>query len=247
MIKNAIMLAGGSGTRLRPFTSYVSKQLLNVAGKPIIDYPLETLRQMGIENLTITVGSSFSGQILDYVQDGSQYGMKVNYCYQPKPEGIAHAINLCKRFVTTQFPDEPFVVILGDNIYTDPIIWHPKYYDRAQIVLFDHQELQRFGVASIHRDTHKILSLEEKPKVLNNDPDQYQYAITGCYLLDQRFFHYFKQLKPSARGEYEITDILRHYHERGALYPTVSSGFWSDAGTHESIAHCNEYFRQNPQ
>jgi glucose-1-phosphate thymidylyltransferase len=251
MVKNAIMLAGGTGSRLRQFTSYVSKQLLNVAGKPIIDYPLHTLQQMGIENLTITVGSSFSGQILDYVQDGSQYGMKVNYCYQPKPEGIAHAINLCERFVQD---GDRFVVILGDNIYDGPIRWNEKYSNHAQIVLWSVSDLQRFGVASLDKQTDEIIKIEEKPQILErNEYDQY--AITGCYLLDRRFFHYFKRLQPSARGEYEITDILKAYHERGALYPTFSanhtgangSAFWSDAGTHESIAHCNDYFRQNPR
>jgi glucose-1-phosphate thymidylyltransferase len=244
MIKNAIMLAGGTGSRLQPFTSYVSKQLLNVAGKPIIDYPLRTLQQMGIENLTITVGSSFSGQILDYVQDGSRYGMTVNYCYQPKPEGIAHAVNLCKRFVTTKFHDEPFAVILGDNIYSEPVVWHPKYYNKAQITLLDTSDLQRFGVASLDKDTGEILKIEEKPKVLEFDKYD-QYAITGCYLFDPRFFKYFEGMKPSARGEYEITDIILAYLNDGALYHTYVEGFWHDAGTHESIAHCNNYFRLN--
>lgn len=243
MIKNAIMLAGGTGSRLRPFTSYVSKQLLNVGGKPIIEYPLHTLQQMGIENLTITVGSSFSGQILDYVQDGARYGMRVNYCYQAKPEGIAHAINLCKRFVSTKFHDEPFVVILGDNIYSDPVVWHPKFYNRAQIVLYPHPDLQRFGVASIDL-AGDIQKIEEKPTVL--DPQYHHFAITGCYLFDPRFFQYFEKIKPSARGEYEITDIIWAYQERNALYYTEADVFWHDAGTHESIAHCNEYFRLNP-
>jgi len=136
MIKNGILLAGGTGSRLLPFTSYVSKQLLNIAGKPVIDYPISTLKNMGIENLTIVVGSTFSGQILDYVQDGSKYGMNVNYCYQSSPKGIAEAINLCKRYV-----ENKFVVILGDNIFSSDINFEAADNGSAKIVLYKHHNL----------------------------------------------------------------------------------------------------------
>lgn len=249
MIKNAILLAGGTGSRLLPFTSYVSKHLLDVGGKPIIDYPIHTLQQMGIENVVIVVGSSFSGQILDYIRDGSRYGLNVQFSYQQKPRGIAQAINICQRYVSSE---EQFVVILGDNIYGCPIRWNEDHLHQAQVVLWKVDDLQRFGVASIDRKTDEIVKIEEKPKTLNHKYDQY--AITGCYLFDQRFFSFFKETKPSVRGEFEIVDILNAYHQCGMLYPTFNAShldvngaaFWSDAGTHESIAHCNQYFYQHP-
>src|SRR5271165_698053 len=162
MIKNAIMLTGGTGSRLLPFTKLVSKHLLGVNGKMIIDYPIKTLTDMGIQNLTIVVGSSFSGQILDYVQDGSQFGLNVNYCYQQKPQGIAQAINICKRYVAD---DDQFVVILGDNLFTWAIDWDDDQINsnaKAKIVLYEHNELQKFGVASL--EYGRLVSFTEKPK-----------------------------------------------------------------------------------
>jgi len=235
MVENAILLAGGTGQRLLPFTKFVSKQLLPVNGKCIIDYPIETLVAMGIKNLTIVVGSSFSGQILDYVQDGSKFGLNVNYCYQQKPEGIAQAVNLCKRFVAD---DNEFVLMLGDNVYTKPIIWKSTS-DMAQIVLLEHPELQRFGVASCDKygNIHKI---EEKPKVL--DTKYKHYAISGCYMFDQDFFRYYQTLVPSQRGEFEIVDIIKQYLANGNLSYTIYKDEWVDCGTHSAIAYLNNYF-----
>jgi glucose-1-phosphate thymidylyltransferase len=235
-MKNGIILTGGTGQRLRPFTNYISKHLLNVNGKPIIDYPINTLKQLGVENLTIVVGSSFSGQILDYVQDGSKYGMKINYCYQSSPNGIAEAINICQRYVAD---DDRFVVILGDNIYSDPItFWESD--KAATIVVCPHPELQRFGVATFNNDG-EILDIEEKPQALSSTFKQY--AITGCYFFDQQYFEYFKNIKPSARGEFEITDIIRQYWQQRELDAVMYGGkIWSDAGTHQSIADVNHFF-----
>lgn len=237
-MKNGILLAGGTGTRLLPFTKIISKQLLGINGKCIIDYPIETLVKMGIENLTIIVGSSFSGQVLDYIQDGEKFGIKVNYCYQSAPKGIAHAINLCKRFVAD---DDEFAVILGDNIYTEPVNWKIDP-GKAQIVLYDHPELQRFGVASCN-PLGQIEKIEEKPKTI--DLNYKNYAISGCYLFNSLYFDYFKYLIPSARGEFEITDIIRQYHNDNKLSSTVYKGLWADAGTHEAIASLNNHFYIN--
>lgn len=233
-MKNAILLAGGLGTRLLPFTKITSKHLLNVNGKCIIDYPIETLKQSGVQNLTIVVGSSFSGQILDYIQDGSRYGLNVNYRYQQNPLGIAQAINICKNLVSS---DENFQVILGDNIFTKPIKFDDAF-NGAQIVLHKHPELQRFGVASLQNN--KIIKIEEKPVQLNECYDNY--AISGCYVFDQQFFEFFKELAPSKRGEFEITDIIRNYHSVGRLEKVFyENALWSDVGTHESIAFVNNY------
>jgi glucose-1-phosphate thymidylyltransferase len=235
MIKNAIMLTGGTGSRLLPFTKLISKHLLPVNGKMIIDYPIKTLTDMGIQNLTIVVGSSFSGQILDYIQDGSQFGLNVNYCYQQKPQGIAQAINICKRYVED---DDQFVVILGDNVFTNPIKWNNTNTD-AQIVLCEHNELQKFGVASVNQEG-KIQYFIEKPKAINYAYNNY--AIAGCYLFDQEFFNYFAGMVPSDRGEFEIVDIIKQYHKDNELSYIVQDGLWSDAGTHDSIAFLNNYF-----
>lgn len=234
MVKDGIILTGGTGSRLQPFTSYVSKHLLNVAGKPIIDYPINTLKQMGVENLTIVVGSSFSGQILDYVQDGARYGMNINYCYQPKPQGIAEAINCCKRYVSDK--SDGFAVILGDNFFELPVEWQVSP-TKASIALNKHSELHRFGVASIQNN--KIVQIEEKPKTPRADCDNY--AITGCYLFTPEFFDMFQCLKPSPRDEYEIVDIIRLYHLMDRLNWTMIRGEWSDMGTVPSVAHVSDF------
>jgi len=231
-IKNAILLAGGEGTRMRPFTQYVSKSLLNVGGKPIIDYSLNTLKQMGVENLTVIVGSSFSGQILDYIKDGSNFGLNVNFLYQPKPNGIAFAVNLAQRFVADS---DQFVLCLADNLFLNPIqfIQSDKL---SQIVLCKHQELKRFGVASIKNN--QIVKIEEKPKEIDQSLDNY--AITGCYLFDQKFFEYFKQIVPSLRHEYEVAHIIDLYNKNGELGYIITDPNWVDCGTIDSISIANK-------
>lgn len=243
MVKNGIILAGGTGSRLYPLTHVVNKHLIDVNGKFIIDYPISTLKQMGVENLTVILGGNHFSQVVDHLKDGRAIGMKINYVYQGEASGIAQAVNLCRRFVDD---DNQFVVILGDNIYGTPIKWK-EIPDGSQIVLWDVPDLHRFGVASLDLTTEQIVHIQEKPQALLNN--YHHYAITGCYLFDQNYFDYFKYLQPSARGEYEITDILRLYHAAGTLYPTWAvnhtvdgEAFWSDAGTHESIARCNRYF-----
>lgn len=244
MARNGIILAGGTGSRLYPLTHVVNKHLLGVNGKFILDYPLDTLKQMGVENVTIIMGGNHFSQVVDHCQDGRNYGMNFNYVYQGEAKGIAHAINLCKKYV---LDDADFSVILGDNIYENPIKWNnPSYYSnpRAQIVLSDHPELQRFGVASVD-DAGKIIKIEEKPKIL--DPNYKNLAVTGCYLFTLEYFEFFKELQPSARGEYEVTDIIRKYMDKGNISYVNVDGLWSDAGTHESIAFVNNYFYSKGQ
>jgi glucose-1-phosphate thymidylyltransferase len=235
-MKNAIILAGGLGTRLHPLTHVVNKQLLPVNGKFIIEYPLNTLKQMGIENVTVVLGGTHFSQIVGYLQDGAKHGLNFNYVYQNEPKGIAHAINICKRHVSD---DNQFVVILGDNIYDTPVVWNADTTASAQIVIYEHEELYRFGVASLNSD-NKMVKIAEKPKEL--DSSYKNYAITGCYLFDQKFFDFYNQLTPSPRGEYEITDIIHHYNNSNDLSWTLAKGLWSDAGTHESISYLNNYF-----
>ena len=233
-MKNAILLAGGKGTRLQPITHAINKSLINVNGKAIIDFPLASLKQLGVENVCIILGGDHFEQVVNYLQDGERYGMSFNYVFQGEPKGISQAINLCKRFVADE---ERFAVILGDNLYEKPIKLKENF-SGAQIILNSHKELNRFGVASILND--KIIKLVEKPKSI--DFTMSNYAISGAYLFDQDFFRYFTGSKPSARGEFEILDIIQAYHNEDKLSFSIYDSLWADAGTHESIIELNNYF-----
>lgn len=243
-MKNGIILAGGTGSRLFPLTHVVNKHLLGVNGQFIIDYPINTLKQMGVENLTVILGGNHFSQVVDHLRDGARYGMNFNYVYQGEAKGIAQAINLCQRYVSD---DEQFAVILGDNIFENKIEWSTAQISQgktAQIVLDadkeNHPDLKRFGVATIGNNW-EIIELVEKPLTLK--PNTSNYPITGCYLFDQQYFEFFKNLKPSARGEYEIVDIMQQYLKLDQLGKTWhEGGLWSDAGTHESLAFVNDYF-----
>lgn len=243
-MRNGIILAGGTGSRLFPLTQVVNKHLLGVNGKFIIDYPIDSLKKMGCEDVTVILGGNNYSQVVGYLGDGSRYGLNFNYVYQSEPKGIAHGINLCKRFV---YDDADFSVILGDNIFENALHWNNPNWrtsPQAQIMLSEHSDLKRFGVASL--DTSgKIVKIEEKPNEL--DPGYINMAISGCYLFTPQYFEYFKALKPSARGEYEITDIIRMYLKDNNLSYSTINGLWSDAGTHESIAFVNDYFYNKSQ
>lgn len=234
-IKSGIILAGGTGSRLFPLNNLFNKHMIPVYNKFIIDYPLNTLKNIGVTHVTVVLGGLHFSQVVSHVADGSKFDMQVNYVYQDKPSGIAQAINLCKKFVINE---EHFVTILGDNIFEEPILINKGCDKGGQVVLASHEELSRFGVATLNDD--KIVRIEEKPRQL--DSKHPQYAISGCYFFNEKFFQYFTDLKPSARGEYEITDIIRKYNENDDLGFSYANGMWSDAGTHESINFVNNYF-----
>lgn len=231
-----IILAGGEGTRLAPFTNITNKSLFPINKKFVIDYPLNTLKEIGVRDLMVVLGGSHFSQIVSYIKDGRELGFdSVQYCYQGKALGIAHAINLCKSFCWGGYEDQ-FVCILGDNVYENPIKW--SFKKKANIGLYATSELNRFGVASIVDD--KIIKIEEKPKVIDNNLTNL--AITGIYGFDIKFFDFFKNLKPSARGEFEIVDIIKQYLAIGQLDYSILSGLWSDAGTFESAKFVADYF-----
>lgn len=238
-ITSGIILTGGVGSRIAPLNLQFNKHLIPVHNKFIIDYPLQTLKSLGVKYLTIVLGGTHFSQIVSHIKDGSHLDMIVNYVYQDKPAGIAQAINLCKKFVSQE---ENFVTVLGDNIFENPIQLQKNIdlKNGSQIILHKHQNLKRFGVASIK--DNKIIKIEEKPKSVDDSLDNY--AITGCYIFNNQFFKFFERLKPSDRGEFEVTDIIRLYNQNESLGFSFADGMWSDAGTHESINYVNNFFYQ---
>jgi len=238
-LKSGILLAGGNGMRLRPATKVSNKHLYPVGSKLVIDYSLNTARHLGIENLVITLGGEHFSGVVDYVQDGKEWGLNVSYLHQTKPLGISHAINLCQPFLK----EDQFAVILGDNAFQKPIKYNPNL-DGAQIFLnrSPHLNLQDFGVAALQNNS--LLRIEEKPKTLNEDLENY--AITGCYIFDHHYFDYFAKTKPSARNEWEITDIINQYWKNGQLDYQVQKGWWSDLGKLESIDFVRELMKTEP-
>jgi len=231
-MKKGIILSGGTGSRLMPLTSITNKQLLPINRKPIIDYSINTLIELGCKEITVILGGEHFSQIVSYLKDGSDRNVHFNYIYQNTPSGIAQAINLCEPYFNKE---DEFAVILGDNIFEKPIdidITYTLKGTKAQIVLYDTPEINRFGCASILNGD--IVHIEEKPKQLYVNCDS-NLAITGLYIFTKKFFEYFQTAKPSARGEYEITEILNSYLKDEMLEFSKVDGRWLDAGTFETI------------
>ena len=230
----AILLAGGSGTRLYPLTRAVSKQLLPIYDKPMIYYPIETLVRAGIKDIMIVTGGNSAGDFLRLLGNGRDFGLKdIYYTYQEGEGGIADALRLCEHFAEGQ----RIAVILGDNIVQDDISpYVRKFGDQdsgARILLKEVDDPQRFGCPEL--DGERIVRIEEKPVQPKS-----RYAVTGIYMYDRRVFDFCNRLKPSARGELEITDVNNAYIKEGDLYYDVLDGWWTDAGTFESLYRANE-------
>jgi glucose-1-phosphate thymidylyltransferase len=229
-----IILHGGYGTKLRPLTHTGPKQLIPVANRPISQYVLEDIKNSGINEIAIVIGNIHPKKVKEHFGNGERFGVKIHYIKQEKPKGIAHAVNLCKQFVQNQ----PFIVYLGDNLLKGGIknyveTFKNSNYD-AMILLCKVKNPQRFGVAKF--DQHgKLLKLIEKPK----EPPS-NYALTGIYFLTPIIFEMIKQLKPSWRGELEITEAIQLLLEKGysVAYETVQ-GWWKDTGTPEDILEAN--------
>ncbi len=228
-----VILAGGLGTRLLPLTTVTNKHLLPVYDKPMIYYPLELLVQAGIKNIMIVTGGNNAGEFLRLLGNGKKFGLKqLHYAYQEGEGGIAEALSLTEYFVD----GDPVAVILGDNLFeqsTVPMVDAFKKQKRGcRIVLKEVPDPQRFGVPEIDGD--KIIAIEEKPEYPKS-----QYAVTGLYMYDAKVFDIVKTLKPSNRGELEITDVNNHYIQKGEMFFDVIDGWWSDAGTIEALYRTN--------
>lgn len=224
-----IVLAGGLGSRLFPLTKITNKHLLPVYNKPMIYYPIRTLINAGIEDIMIVTGGNFAGHFLQLLGNGKEFGLKhLNFAYQEGEGGIADALSLVEHFAD----DEPICVVLGDNIIENNIRQAKEDYEKqgtgAKILLKKVHDPQRFGVPEI--DGEKVLNIVEKPQNPKSD-----FAVIGIYFFDNTVFKIIKTLKPSERGELEITDVNNHYINRGEMTWNELEGWWTDAGTFESL------------
>lgn len=231
-----VLICGGTGSRLRPLTEIANKSLLPVYDRPLICYPLDTLRAAGITDIAVVTGTEHMEQISAFLDNGN-FGCRFTYEVQAKPGGIAQALGLAEEFAA----GEPVCAILGDNVYFDDL--SPAIRAFAQDPRGGHVFLkrvpdpQRFGIAEM--DGGRIVSVEEKPAAPKSD-----LAITGCYVYDARCFEIIRNLKPSARGEYEITDVSGAYLAEGLLNATVLEQPWVDAGTFESLFEAGRLVRE---
>lgn len=220
-----IILAGGTGSRLYPLTKVTNKHLLPVYDKPMIYYPLQTLVAAGIKDIMIVSGRGHVGHFLELLGSGKEFGVRLTYEIQEGAGGIAEALGLAESWAGT----DNVAVILGDNIFQDDIRKDVESFEGgAKIFLKEVTDAHRFGVAEVKGN--RVLGIEEKPKKPKSN-----LAVTGLYLYDAGVFEVIKTLKPSGRGELEITDVNNAYIRRGAMEFSVLKGFWSDAGTFESL------------
>ncbi|MDO5561596.1 MAG: sugar phosphate nucleotidyltransferase [bacterium] len=230
-----IVLAGGSGTRLRPLTKVTSKQLLPVYNKPMVLYPIETLVKAGIKEILVIIAPNNAGDFLKLLGDGEDYGCKISYIIQEKPEGLAQAFTIGKNFID----DDNVTLILGDNLYEDDFSADIKNFKGGAKVFAIHtKDPERFGVVEFDKNM-KALSIEEKPKAPKSN-----YAVTGLYVYDNSVIKKAENLKPSARGELEITDINNLFLQEGTLEVAFVHGKWFDCGTFESLFEASELARQ---
>ncbi|MPM46877.1 Glucose-1-phosphate thymidylyltransferase [bioreactor metagenome] len=235
-----IILAGGSGTRLYPLTMVTSKQLLPVYDKPMIYYPLSTLMLAGIRDILIISTESDTPKFKDLLGDGSQFGIRLKYKIQPKPEGLAQAFVIGEEFIG----DDRVAMVLGDNIFYGSGLGHmlrqaSKKEEGATIFGYNVQNPTAFGVVEFDKNGNAV-SIEEKPKKPKSN-----YAVTGLYFYDNKVVEYAKSLKKSRRGEYEITDINKIYLKSGNLdVKTMGRGFaWLDTGTVDTLNAASDFIR----
>ena len=234
-----VVLAGGTGSRLMPLTKVTNKHLLPIGKKPMIYYPIEKLTSIGIDKILIVTGVEYMGDVVGLLGSGREFACQFTYKVQDEAGGIAQALGLAESFSH----GDQLVTILGDNIFEANL---KQYADRfisqktgARVLLKQVSNPQRFGVAEI--SDGKVISIEEKPKKPRSD-----YIITGIYFYDDAVFDIIRTLKPSARGELEISDVNNAYITKGQLAYDILDGWWTDAGTFESLNRANKLVINEP-
>ncbi len=229
-----IILAGGTGSRLFPLTKVTNKHLLPVGRQPMIFHPISKMTEAGIEEILVVTGVDHMGDVVNLLGSGREFGCRFTYKVQDEAGGIAQALGLAENFAG----DSPICVILGDNIFEDGIGVYAERFKKqkkgARVLLKQVPDPQRYGVAEVTKDG-KILSIQEKPRQPRSD-----LAVTGVYFYDAGVYDLIRLLKPSTRGELEITDVNSGYLKRGELRYDVMDGWWTDAGTFDSLRHANE-------
>jgi glucose-1-phosphate thymidylyltransferase len=238
-----IILAGGSGTRLYPLTKVTSKQLLPIYDKPMIYYPLSVLMSAGIRDILIISTPQDTPRFKDLLDDGRQFGVTLSYAVQPSPDGLAQAFVIGADFIG----DDSVAMVLGDNIFagyglTDKLkkaVCNAELNKGATVFGYYVDDPERFGIVEFDKEG-RVISIEEKPQTPKSN-----YCVTGLYFYDNRVVEYAKNLKPSKRGELEITDLNRIYLENNELnVELLGQGFtWLDTGTHESLAEATEFVK----
>ncbi|WP_025847895.1 sugar phosphate nucleotidyltransferase [Paenibacillus ehimensis] len=228
-----IILAGGTGSRLYPLTKVTNKHLLPVGKYPMIYHSINKLIQADIHEILIVTGRDHMGDVVNLLGSGHEFGVTFTYKVQDQAGGIAQALGLAENFVGK----DSMVVILGDNVFEDNISSYVQNFYKqgrgAKILLKEVHDPERYGVAELSGE--KIVSIEEKPKVPKST-----LAVTGIYMYDNTVFNVIKTLKPSGRGELEITDVNNAYIQKNELTYDVLQGWWTDAGTHASLARAHE-------
>ena len=231
-----VITCGGLGIRLRPLTLATNKHLLPIYDRPMVFYPIQTLVKAGITEVVVIVGGPHAGHFLSVLKNGKELGLShLEFAYQENEGGIAAALALAEDFAD----DDPVTVILGDNTTDTDISKTVKNFkDGAVMFLKEVPDPERYGVPVFDsKNPDKIISVEEKPKQPKS-----KYASTGLYIFDGKCFDYIRGLKPSARGELEITDINNAYIKEGSLHWYELKGYWSDAGTFHSLYRSNRYW-----
>lgn len=230
-----IILSGGSGTRLRPLTKITSKQLLPIYNRPMIYYPLNTLIKAGIKEILIIVAPERAGDYLNLLGSGKEFGVKLTYEIQDHPEGLAQAFLIGENFID----QEDVVMILGDNIFEDDVTEAVKSFKGgAKVFAKKVPDPERFGVVKFDKDMKAEKIVEKPQEYLSN------YAVTGLYIYDHRVVQVAKEIKPSPRGELEITDVNNWFLEKGELEVATVEGEWLDAGTFDSLLKAQNFAKE---